>query len=68
MIYIHRLMGYFIDKRYGEWIWSIDKNRNVNERLEKVGPWKCPYHNSRACMEVRERLNHILGNLRFIAF
>jgi len=51
---------YFIDKRYGEWIWSIDKDRNVNERLEKVGLWKCPYHNSRACMEVRERLNHIL--------
>lgn len=53
---------YFIDKRYGEWIWSIDKDRNVNDKLEKVGLWKCPYHNSRACVEVRERLNHILDS------
>lgn len=53
---------YLIDKEHGEWFWSVDKNRNVNKKLEKAGLWKCPYHNSRACMEVMERLNHILNS------
>ncbi|MDD5622529.1 MAG: AGE family epimerase/isomerase [Actinomycetota bacterium] len=53
---------YIIDKKYGEWFWSVDKNRNVNQKLEKVGLWKCPYHNARACMEVLERLDHIIGS------
>jgi len=52
---------FIIDKKYGEWFWSVDKNRNVNQKLEKVGLWKCPYHNARACMEVPERLNHIIN-------
>ncbi len=52
---------YLIDKKYGEWFWSVDKNRNVNPKLEKVGLWKCPYHNARACIEVRERLSNILN-------
>jgi mannobiose 2-epimerase len=54
---------YFIDKRYGEWVHSVDKHRNVNKPSNKVDLWKFPYHNARACIEVRERLNHILGNL-----
>ena len=54
---------YFVDKHYGEWVHSVDKHRKVNKPSNKVDLWKCPYHNTRACIEVRERLNHILGNL-----
>jgi mannobiose 2-epimerase len=53
---------YLIDKKNGEWFWSVDKDRNARHNLEKAGLWKCPYHNARACMEVIERLNHILNS------
>ena len=40
----------------GEWYWGIDEElRIMNE--DKVGLWKCPYHNSRACLEISKRLN-----------
>jgi mannobiose 2-epimerase len=53
---------YIIDRRRGGWFWSVDKDRNVNNGLEKVGIWKCPYHSARACMEVSQRLNKIIND------
>jgi len=47
-----------IDRRYGEWIWGVDgKGRPMAG--EKAGLWKAPYHNGRACLEVRRRLQQI---------
>lgn len=39
-----------IDHKHGEWFWRVDKNRNLYTSDFKMGMWKAPYHNSRACM------------------
>ncbi|UOB18813.1 AGE family epimerase/isomerase [Abyssalbus ytuae] len=41
-----------IDHTYGEWFWLIDENGNFNPEDEKAGMWKCPYHNSRAAIQL----------------
>jgi mannobiose 2-epimerase len=45
-----------IDYKNGEWYWSVDQNGIPNTNEEKAGPWKAPYHNSRMCFEMIERL------------
>ncbi len=44
-----------IDREGGEWWWSRDPQRNINRKDDKAGFWKCPYHNSRMCLEILER-------------
>ncbi len=47
---------YIIDHENGEWYWRVTKDdHKVYTEEQKTGPWKCPYHNSRACMEIAER-------------
>jgi mannobiose 2-epimerase len=46
-----------IDKVNGEWLWGIDENDKAMMREDKVGLWKCPYHNARACMEIIKRIH-----------
>ncbi len=48
---------HIIDHKNGEWIWGIDKNEKPIKK-NKVGFWKCPYHNSRFCIEIIKRLNN----------
>lgn len=45
-----------IDWENGEWYWGISKNGAVLRNEDKAGPWKCPYHNGRALLEVMHRL------------
>ncbi|NLW46773.1 MAG: N-acyl-D-glucosamine 2-epimerase [Firmicutes bacterium] len=47
---------YLIDRKNGEWFGEVFKDGLPNSNHDKVGPWKCPYHNGRACMEVIVRL------------
>lgn len=44
-----------IDTDGGEWFWSISDDVTVNRIGDKAGFWKCPYHNSRMCLEVMAR-------------
>ena len=46
---------YILDKQNGEWIWGINRDYSKIEK-DKAGFWKCPYHNSRACLELIKRL------------
>ena len=49
------IKDHLIDRQGGEWWWSCDPDGNVNHRDDKAGFWKCPYHNSRMCVELLER-------------
>ncbi|MCK9158991.1 MAG: AGE family epimerase/isomerase [Bacteroidaceae bacterium] len=44
-----------IDKENGEWFWSVCADGTINKNDDKAGFWKCPYHNSRMCLEMIER-------------
>ncbi len=46
---------HLIDYENGEWYWSCDANGIINRIDDKAGFWKCPYHNSRMCLEIIER-------------
>ena len=47
-----------VDSENGEWIWSRLPNGDLNTKDDKAGFWKCPYHNSRMCMEMIEHFQH----------
>ena len=51
------IRNYILDEQGGEWVWGIDSKSNPMEGQDKVGIWKCPYHNSRACLELLKRIN-----------
>jgi len=44
-----------VDRTGGEWFWSISDEGIPNRNGDKAGFWKCPYHNSRMCLEVMAR-------------
>jgi len=49
-----------LDKVNGEWIWGIDEKGQPMPNEDKAGIWKCPYHNSRACIEILKRANTLV--------
>ena len=44
-----------VDYTNGEWFWSRHSDGTLNTVDDKAGFWKCPYHNSRMCLEIMER-------------
>ena len=48
-----------IDREHGEWFRGVSREGEVLSQFEKVGFWKCPYHNGRAALEAVDRLNRL---------
>jgi mannobiose 2-epimerase len=48
------------DPEHGEWHWGVDRDGKPLDGEPKVGAWKCPYHNGRACFEAMERLDKMI--------
>jgi len=49
---------YFVDRDRGEWFESVSA-AGESSHTPKISLWKCPYHNSRSCLEVGERLTEL---------
>lgn len=44
-----------VDRKNGEWFYRVNREgRPYYSEEDKVGPWKAPYHNTRACLELSE--------------
>ena len=53
--------NFIVDHRHGEWYWKVSREGTPSNDKYKVDPWKCPYHNSRTCFEVMERLDKLVS-------
>jgi mannobiose 2-epimerase len=45
-----------VDRVNGDWIKKLHQDGTLDDSSFKVGPWECPYHHSRACFEMLDRL------------
>ena len=51
-----------IDYSNGEWFGTIGKDdHKPNLEESKIGPWKCPYHNSRMGLQLAERIDEFVN-------
>jgi N-acyl-D-glucosamine 2-epimerase len=53
------IKAHILDKAHGEWFWGTTADGSNITNDEKVGPWKCPYHNSRMCFEIVKRFKQV---------
>jgi len=48
----------YIRSKEGEWVWGVYADYTIMQHKDKAGFWKCPYHNSRACLEIIQRIGN----------
>jgi len=46
----------FVDRTNGDWFKRLAPDGTPDPESRKTGPWEGPYHHSRACLEMMERL------------
>ena len=52
----------FVDRVHGDWIEKVRRD-GTPIRRPKVTLWRCPYHSSRACLELTERVHQQLERI-----
>ncbi|MBN1115020.1 MAG: AGE family epimerase/isomerase [Oligoflexia bacterium] len=52
------IQKYFVDTGKG-WFSAVDDNGKPLSDGNKLGPWKCPYHNTRACLRLISEIDQI---------
>jgi mannobiose 2-epimerase len=50
----------FVDRVHGDWIEEVTRDGTPVPR-PKVTVWKCPYHSSRCCFELVDRVHELMG-------
>ena len=50
--------NHLIDRKKGEWYRGVEADGKIIPGYGKAGFWKCPYHNSRVCMEMIGRVGY----------
>ena len=43
---------HLLDRDNGEWYWGMNEDGSPDLDRPKAGFWKCPYHNSRMCLQI----------------
>ena len=51
------IRDHLVDREGGEWYWAILPDGSPDLSQPKAGFWKCPYHNSRMCLEIMKIFN-----------
>jgi len=50
------IQKHFVDQTHGEWHNELHLDNTPDKKLPKSSFWKCPYHNTRACLEITRRM------------
>ena len=48
----------------GEWWWLVNNEYQPDQSQDLAGEWKCPYHNTRCCIEVMKRVSRYFENTK----
>ncbi len=51
------IQDHFVDRTYGDWYKQLKPDGAPDPERFKAGPWDCPYHSSRMCLEMMARLD-----------
>ena len=46
------IRDHLVDREAGEWWWAVLPDGSLDLSQPKAGFWKCPYHNTRMCLQV----------------
>ncbi len=55
----HFIKNHVIDWEKGEWFGHVDREGRALDTEDKAGFWKCPYHNTRAMIELINRIDKL---------